>query len=135
MNIQNESIKKRILVVDDETNSRELLSMILMDMGFEVVTSSNGYEALGEMHKSTFHLIISDINMHGMSGWELTQCIRQLNLKTPIILITGDDTTKTENNAIGMNINGVMYKPFRINDLRNMVAKLSVPEKMAIHIC
>lgn len=65
-----------ILVVDDELNMRNLLRIYLSKEGFEVTEAKDGYEALSLLDQKSFDLVILDIMMPGMDGWEVCHKIR-----------------------------------------------------------
>ncbi len=81
---------KRILVVDDEADFREILSEILQLEGFSTETAADGSEALGMMSNGrSYDLVLSDINMPYIDGLELLSEIRRKHAGVKVILITG----------------------------------------------
>jgi CheY-like chemotaxis protein len=68
----------RVLVVDDEQDARDLISVVLKERGAEVVAVESGHEALAEMAREQFDVLISDIGMPVMDGYELIEKVRQL---------------------------------------------------------
>jgi DNA-binding response OmpR family regulator len=89
---------KRILVVDDEENIRELYRDELIEEGFEVLTASNGAEALSALEsiKGDVNLVMLDIRMPGMSGLETLGRIKELYKSVPVILLSAYDTYKQD---------------------------------------
>lgn len=87
----------RILVVDDEERIRLVSERVLSQSGYEVRTASQEFEALALMRKALPDLIISDLNMPGMSGFELLSIVRRRFPQLPVIAITGEySTSETE---------------------------------------
>ena len=82
--------KKRILVVDDSPATREVVSGLLRGAGYEVITAENGIQAMRELGRENFDLVVTDINMPQMDGYELTKYIRETpHLKAlPVIMLT-----------------------------------------------
>ncbi len=82
--------RKRILVVDDSPATREVVSGLLRGAGYEVVTAENGIQAMRELGKEDFDLVVTDINMPQMDGYDLTKYIRETpHLKAlPVIMLT-----------------------------------------------
>lgn len=80
----------RILIVDDSAAVRGFHSSILRDAGFDVEEAANGYEALGKYFKNRFDLLLVDVNMPRMHGYELIRQIRQQHLSDfiPVIVIS-----------------------------------------------
>src|SRR5580765_4545693 len=86
--------KKRILIVDDEEDISKLVRMILEDEGYEVHAASNGPEALVFLREELYDLVLLDLLMPGMNGWDVLKQLR-INAKakqTPVILLTGRTT-------------------------------------------
>src|SRR5664280_618369 len=81
--------KHRILVVDDEPLIRETMSFLLAAQGYEVATATDGFEALLQLLVKPSDLLISDLNMPHMSGFELLSIVRQQFPELPVIAISG----------------------------------------------
>ena len=80
----------RILVVDDDETIRNTSSMVLASKGFEVRTAADGFQAPAELRKSPPDLIISDLRMPNMSGFELLSVVRRRLPYIPVIAISGE---------------------------------------------
>ncbi|MBQ8298954.1 MAG: response regulator transcription factor [Clostridia bacterium] len=102
---------KKILVVDDDKNICELLNLYLKKEGFEVVFAYDGSEAVTKAKNENPNLIVLDVMMPVINGWEACKLIRQFT-QVPIIMLTALDTT--ENKVQGLNIGADDYivKPF-----------------------
>ena len=81
--------KFHILVVDDETNIRLTTRMLLQQAGYEVSTANHGFDALAQLRTYTPDVIISDLNMPHMSGFELLSVVRRRFPDIPVIAISG----------------------------------------------
>lgn len=81
--------KYRILVVDDETLIRQTSAMVLTEQGYEVRTAGDGFEALVELRHSLPDMIISDLSMPNMSGFEFLSVVRRRFPQIPVIGISG----------------------------------------------
>jgi two-component system alkaline phosphatase synthesis response regulator PhoP len=118
--------KKTILVVDDSENIRYLLRSMLEIKGFNVVLASNGKECVEKLKSSKPGLMILDIMMPGMDGWEVCKVVRdQMKLKLPIIMLTAraDDASKNLSEKV-YNVQGYLTKPFLEEDLMAEINKL-----------
>lgn len=82
----------KILIVDDEPDLLELLKELLEDVAGTIHTVADARSALDLIAKSSYHAIVSDITMPGMTGIELLEAIRSQKNKTPFILVTGYGT-------------------------------------------
>ena len=78
----------RILVVDDDRNTRKLFSEILAAEGYDVVSAANGVEALECMDREQIHLAVVDVMMPEMDGLEFTKLLRQANENLPILMVS-----------------------------------------------
>jgi CheY-like chemotaxis protein len=82
----------RILVVDDDAMAGEMTGAVLEDMGHEVILAEDGKDAQRKLDgDATIKLILSDMNMPGLSGIELFHLLREQGRTVPFILLTGDD--------------------------------------------
>jgi DNA-binding response OmpR family regulator len=114
----------KILVVDDEQTIRELLVELLSIEGYEVVSASNGREALQLAAVKTPHLVILDANMPEMDGIETTWELRSQHETCwiPIIMVTAFGDTRTE--ALHAGVDDFVTKPFNVADLLARVRAL-----------
>jgi CheY-like chemotaxis protein len=82
--------KAQILVVDDEPSIRESLGMLLTSVGYDVAIAENGVSAVSHLDRMVADLIVTDINMPGMSGMELISHVRARYPATLIVAMSGD---------------------------------------------
>jgi CheY-like chemotaxis protein len=105
-----------VLVVDDEQDARELVAALLTTCGAEVVSVGSGTEALDQMKQQRFDLLISDIGMPGMNGYELIERIRQLGEKhggrTPAMALTAYAGFDDRKRALAAGYEMHIPKPF-----------------------
>ena len=107
-------MNRRILVVDDEIDIREILQFNLENAGFNVDTASSAEEAL-EMLTPDHALILLDVMMHGMSGFQMAQHLRnERNDQTPIIFMTAKDTQDDLLTGFSSGADDYIPKPFSI---------------------
>lgn len=85
---------KKILVVDDEENIRELYNEELTEMGYDVVTVPDGIQALAAMDKTTFDLATLDMRMEEMDGIETLRKMKEKNSALPVIICTAYEEYK-----------------------------------------
>ena len=110
-----------ILAVDDQPVILELISAMCQSIGFKVTTALSGAEAINFAKKNKYDVILTDLAMPGMSGLELSRILRNEHPDTPIILITGWEATIDRDELEDSGITDVLYKPFRIEQLTNLV--------------
>jgi len=102
----------RVLVVDDDPEIVELLDSFLESRGYAVRTCSNGADAIAALNESEFDLLVSDINMSGMNGFELLRATRKAYPRIGIILMTAYDDAHPIQEALRSGADGYIPKPF-----------------------
>jgi two-component system OmpR family response regulator len=100
-----------ILVVDDEAHIRELIRLYLSDEGFEVVEKANGKDAYDYIVDHPIDLVVLDIMMPQMDGWELCRRIRELG-NTPILIMTAKGESAHKIKGFQLGTDDYMTKPF-----------------------
>ncbi|GBC79582.1 Autoinducer 2 sensor kinase/phosphatase LuxQ [bacterium HR09] len=113
----------RILVVDDMEDNRELLRALLEPVGFEVREASNGSEALAVFEEWKPHVVLLDIRMPVMDGYEALRRLRatEAGRHTPIIAITASAFREAEKKALASGFSGYLRKPFRAEELYQLL--------------
>lgn len=108
-----------VLIVDDEPDLLEGLRAVLEHEGFRVVACSDGHEARLRVFEDPPDIIISDVRMPGMDGWELVRELHQLPLTqhTPFLFLTGHVDPNTFSEALRSGVDGVMAKPIKSSEL------------------
>jgi two-component system, sensor histidine kinase and response regulator len=118
-----------ILVADDDTGSRELLTELLRHSGHSVTAVVDGREALAAMTKDTFEIVLMDEEMPGMGGLEATRAILQGTApgqKRPIIVgISGNSTREDEQRCLAAGMDAFFAKPVRAAELFSLLAALA----------
>lgn len=117
---------KRILTIDDSKTIRDMLRMTLVDAGFEVLQAVDGQEGVEVMERETVDLVITDINMPRMNGYEVVRHLRDRpNLKgLPILVLTTESDGDKKNLAREAGATGWMVKPFDPDRLIATVRKV-----------
>lgn len=113
-----ESLGRKVLIVDDNEYIRKLLSDFFSFYGYEVITASNGKEALDILKYKSCSLLITDLNMPQINGIELVNKIRNLRMLVPIIGMSLEDK-KSEFLRAGANF--FVLKPFNFNHLKSIL--------------
>ncbi|MEB0076310.1 response regulator [Pseudomonas sp. CCI3.2] len=120
---------KNVMVVDDSSSVRQVVSITLKSAGYDVIEASDGKDALSKLTGQKVHLIISDVNMPNMDGITFVKEVKKLaNYKfTPIIMLTTEsqESKKAEGQAAGAR--AWVVKPFQPAQMLAAVAKLIMP--------
>jgi DNA-binding NtrC family response regulator len=125
-----ENGKLRILVVDDDENIREILQDILTMSGHLVVLSSNGEEALQFFYEQEFDLVMTDLGMPGISGWEVSRKIKQTHPQKPVIIVSGWGAQLTEEEIKTNQVDLVLAKPFNIDQVLEVTERFGHKEEL-----
>ena len=121
----NNNKKVSILVVDDSREILKLVCQLLTRLGYETTTAENGFEALRIMEcDNCFKLVLTDISMPQMDGWELSLRIKSLNPSIPIVALTGEDPNSILPRLKGSGISHALFKPFKIDLLNDTMTEL-----------
>lgn len=116
-------MRKSLLVVDDDSVTRDLLREVFEKEGFEVSAAASGEEALELLSQGAFPLMISDIRMAELDGIELLAKVRKDYPETFVILMTGFGNLEGAVRAIQEGAYDYISKPFRIQDLKELVGR------------
>lgn len=121
------NMAKKILVVDDEESLLQLVSVLLEEEGYEVLTASSGDEALAKLKDSKPDLVLMDMMMPGMSGREVCEKIRSnpstKDLKIAFLTVAKFSESGKET-LTKMNVSDYITKPFENADLLKRVKKI-----------
>lgn len=128
---------RRILAVDDEQDIRQLIALILSVAGYEVSQAASGIEALAILDRENFDLVILDIMMPEMDGWEVCRQIRSRErLKDlPVLILTV--RSQPLDYVIGLEVvhaNEYLTKPFERRELLEAVERLLSAESPSVNV-
>jgi len=117
---------KKILIVDDEPDLLDLIELILTNEGYEVNKAQNGKTAVELASKNDYDLIIMDIMMPEMDGWETIKTIRaeKKNLNLPVVMLTCRDNSQDKYFAIQEGVEDYVTKPFTPNQLVSIIENI-----------
>lgn len=127
-----------ILVVEDNADMRELFCTVLSDSGYNSIPAKDGMDALEIMDKEYIDLIVADIMMPIMDGYELTKSIRDANYDLPILIVTAKDQFEDMQKGFRAGSDDYMIKPINVKELLLRVeallrrAKISSDKKITV---
>ena len=107
----------KLLIVEDDQQLQQMFIRILSKHGYSAVGVSNGQLALDALDKDYFDLIITDIMMPEMDGFELVQQLRDVGNKIPILMITAKDAFDDMSLGFRYGVDDYMVKPINVNEM------------------
>lgn len=112
-----------VLVVDDDQDVLSTLAEILTELRLHPITAENGLDALDVLKTRSIDLMITDLMMPKMNGFELILRTRQLNVNIPIAVISGHGEVRNVVNALSQGAYNFITKPFTIREIENIVKR------------
>lgn len=119
----NNKSKGKILVIDDEQGIREMLSYLLIDYGYDVITKEDGEKGVEEFKQNKFDLVISDIKMPKLDGIGVIKALKQIDPEVEIIIVTGYGTIEQSVEAMKRGAYDFIQKPFMIEEVVALIEK------------
>ena len=113
----------RVLVVDDEEFMRKLLTNILSKAGMEVLTAQSGEEALKALQENGCDVVISDVRMAGMSGFDLLKQVKAQHPDTAFVVMTGHADSYSIKDALLQGADEYVTKPFKTQEVTLIVER------------
>lgn len=106
-----------ILVVEDNADMRELFCTVLTESGYRCIQAADGLEALAQMERAYIDLIVADVMMPGMDGYELVRTLREAQCQIPVLLVTAKDQFEDLQQGFRAGADDYMVKPIRVQEL------------------
>jgi len=113
-----------VLVVDDAAENRELLSIVLSSLELNVITAANGKLAVEQTQQHDFDVILMDIQMPVMGGYEAVALMRENGLRQPIVALTANAMKGYEKKILGSGFSHYQTKPINLEKLTTLLARL-----------
>ena len=127
-------LKKRVLIVDDETPLRELLVELLTGKGYECQDSPSGDNALRLLEQQPFDIVISDLRMPGISGLTLLEQVREKYPQIAFLMATADDDIQNGIRAMKLGANDYLVKPFQLEGVLASVQRALERKQLEIEV-
>jgi len=114
----------QIMVVEDDANTRKLMEAILIQNGYNVILARDGYEALEKMDAHHVDLIVLDLMMPRMDGYEFTETLRSTNCDIPILMVTAKEAPADKKRGFLAGTDDYMVKPVDEEEMLLRIAAL-----------
>jgi len=121
-------MKEKILIVEDARSLADAVSLKLKNEGFDVVTAYDGSEALDFLSKGEFSVVLLDINIPKLNGFEVAEAIKELGYKCKVIALTARDGIEDKLKGFDLGFDDYMVKPF---DMRELVARVKAVNRQS----
>ena len=115
--------KARILVIDDEEFVRSVLSRTLAQVHHQVTLAEDGEKGIQLFKEKKFDMVLTDLGMPGMSGWDVCRMIKKISPHTPVGMITGWGAEMSRSKMEEYGLDFIISKPFDFNQVLNVVAE------------
>jgi len=123
--------RAKILIVEDEKSMREVLSILLEGEGYDVTVASDSVDSINLINRDIFDMVITDIKMPKISGFEVLKKVREISPNTLVIMITAFGTTESAIEAMQLGAYDYIHKPFKIDEIRVVVRKAIEKRKLS----
>jgi DNA-binding NtrC family response regulator len=121
-----------LLLVEDEDEFRDSAAKWMLRQGHAVEQAANAQEALQQCEARYFDVAVVDMNMPGMSGLELLQKLKERNLETEILILTGQATVETAVSAMKLGANDYLTKPFSLAELDRRIRNAAQKSRLRL---
>ena len=118
----------RVIVAEDNFINQKLMEKIFQSKGWDCTLVGDGGEVVNEVRNGNFDVVLMDISMPDMDGYEATQLIREFNKDIPIIAITANAILGFREKCLESGMNDYITKPFRKEELFEKIEK-NIPQK------
>jgi len=113
----------RILVIDDEEVVRSVLSRTLANLNHQVTLATDGEKGVQLFKEGKFDMVLTDLGMPGMSGWEVCRMVKEISPNTPVGMITGWGAEMSQSKIDEYGLDFLISKPFDLDQILNVVAE------------
>ncbi len=123
--------KGKVLIIDDEPGVRDLLSETLSEVGgYETVIATDGLDGIEKMRTSEFDVIFTDLAMPRLNGIDFLKKCKEINTRTPIVVLTGLSSMEIAVNAMRHGAYDFITKPFRLDKIVSTTEKIFGEKKL-----
>ena len=116
----------KILVVDDESNIREVLQDFLENEGYEVITADSGVTAISALKEPYPHIVLLDIRMPDMDGLQCLRHIKNINPSIQVVIISGFATIPMAKKSLEMGAFDYINKPLCFNHIKDVINQIKL---------
>jgi len=119
----------KVLVAEDVEGNQKLMNLMLSRLGLEVTIAEDGNQAVQKALSQSFDLVLMDMHMPHMNGYEATACLKRQGYKTPIVAVTANAMKGDDQKCMEAGCDGYLAKPIDRSELQRVVAKYLQPQQ------
>ncbi len=108
---------RKVLIADDEKDFVTFLSVALKKKGFDIITAFDGEEAKARIKEANLDIILLDLMMPRLNGWEVLRWIREKGISTPVIIISARNSFSDIKDVYNLDADYYMVKPVNVKDV------------------
>ena len=112
---------EKILVVDDEKSLREVMSIMLKRAGYDVTEASDGEQAIGQVNKEIYDLVITDLRMPRADGMDVLKAVKSTSPETVVLVVTAFGTADSAVEAMKQGAYDYLTKPFQVDEVQLII--------------
>ncbi len=120
-------LPRRVLVIEDAPLQRQILAFVLRKAGYLVTDAALGHEGLRQLREDPPDLVVTDLHLPDLTGWDIARTIRRLRPDLPIVLVTGCPGVMSAPPGLRALVSAIVSKHFDIRELLDLVGKLAAP--------
>ncbi|HEX9750742.1 MAG TPA: ATP-binding protein [candidate division Zixibacteria bacterium] len=121
----------RVLLIDDDQTILDVMGEALTEVGYRVTTRDNGAAAIVELRADRFDIVVTDLGMPGVTGWEVARHAYTLRPRVPVIVISGWGAQIDEAKLANAHVDAVLAKPFHLDQLRDLISQVATANTSA----
>ncbi len=118
---------RRVLVIEDEPLQRHTMAYFFRKAGFVVADAGRGHEGLRRLLEDPPDLVLTDLHLPDMTGWDVARAVRRLQLDLPVVLVTGSPGVASAPAGLRSLVSAIVPKPFEFQELLEVVRRLAAP--------
>lgn len=117
-------VTANVLVIDDDENIRQVMGDMLEFLGHKAALASSGEEGIDLFKQTQFDIVVTDLGMPGISGWEVSRLCKSLKPEVPVVMISGWGHQIDEDMVKQGQLDGILAKPFEMNKIKSVIQRV-----------
>ena len=124
--------KLKVLAIDDQRMILDLLTSMFANLGHSTEVAETGLEGIAKFNQNAFDLVVTDLGLLDISGFEVSQKIKEQNPEVPIVMITGWGANFDQEQLKKAGVDYILAKPFKLEQLTEVVEKVTAYKQSSL---